>query len=70
MASIEEEHECSKALFYIKLNLATGFVDSIIHRVIICIVVALDLVCADTILLNTLLKFVSPLSGTRHIRIH
>ena len=44
--------------------------DSIIHSDSIYIVVASDLVLADAILLDSFLKLISPLSGTRQVSIH
>ena len=72
MSCIEAEQERSAALLCILLDLlsdCTSGCDSSIHSVVVCIVVAYDLVLADAILLDAFLKLVSPLSGIRHVRI-
>ena len=70
MACIKAEQESSAAFLCILYNLLFGsYVDSIMHSVFVSILVALDLVCGETILLDALLKLVSPLSRTRHVRI-
>ena len=73
MSCIEAEQERSAALLCILLDLlsdCTSGCDSSIHSVVVCIVVAYDLVLADAILLDAFLKLVNPLSGTRHVSIH
>ena len=69
MAYIEDEKESSTTLLCTLFDLFNGFADSTEHSVPVRIVVALDLVLADAILLDALLKLVSQLSGTRHVRI-
>ena len=53
----------------IQFDLALGFSECITHSVVVKIVVAYDLVLADAIRLYALLKLVSPLPGTRHVKI-
>ena len=72
VTSIEAEQESSSALLCILLDLlcdCSSQTESIIHSVAVYIVVALDLVRADAIGFDALLKLVSPLLGTRHVRI-
>ena len=70
MSGIEEEHESSSALHCILFELFLGYVmDSLLHSALVSILVALDLVSGETILLDALLKFVSPLSCKRHVSI-
>ena len=69
VACIEEDQECSFSLTGIVSDLVSGSVDSSLHSVRVCIVEALDLVFADAIGFDALLKLVSPLFGTRQVRI-
>ena len=69
MTSIEAEHESASALIGTTVNLIKDIYYSSLHSFEVYILVALDLVCADTVLLYALLKLVSPLSGSWHVRI-
>ena len=69
MTCIEAEQECSAAFSGILYDLLLGFSDSSGHSFVVCIVVALDLVFADVIGFDALLKLASPSSDMRYVRI-
>ena len=70
MPCIEAERESTESLPGILFDLVSGSYDSLFHSFKVWILVALDLLCADTVLFDTLLKLVCPLSGTRHVMIY
>ena len=69
VSCIKAEQEGSAALLCILYDLLFYSVFSLDHSVVVYIFVAFYLFFADAVLLDALLKLISPLSGTWHIRI-
>ena len=70
MSCIEAEQESSSAFSGILFDLHLGTLDSSFYSVDVCILVAIDLLFAEPVGFDALLKFISPLSGLWHVRIH
>ena len=69
MACIEVEQESSTALLSILSDPPPYFFESLVYSASFCIAVALYLLITYTKSFDTLLKLISPLFGTRHVRI-